>query len=33
MGDNTVSGTGIVSWGTYLPYWRLQRAAIAAVLG
>jgi 3-hydroxy-3-methylglutaryl CoA synthase len=29
---NTASG-GIVSWGTYLPYWRLQRAAIAAVLG
>ncbi len=24
---------GIVSWGTYLPYWRLQRAAIAGVLG
>jgi hydroxymethylglutaryl-CoA synthase len=24
---------GIVGWGTYLPYWRLQRAAIAAVLG
>ena len=25
--------TGIVSWGTYLPYWRLQRSAIAGVLG
>jgi hydroxymethylglutaryl-CoA synthase len=25
--------TGIVSWGTYLPYWRLPRAAIAQVLG
>jgi 3-hydroxy-3-methylglutaryl CoA synthase/uncharacterized OB-fold protein len=24
---------GIVSWGTYLPAWRLQRSAIAAVLG
>ena len=24
---------GIVSWGTYLPYWRLQRAAIGGVLG
>jgi len=24
---------GIVSWGTYLPYWRLQRQAIGAVLG
>jgi 3-hydroxy-3-methylglutaryl CoA synthase len=24
---------GIVGWGSYLPYWRLQRAAIAAVLG
>src|SRR5580692_12731386 len=24
---------GIVSWGTYLPYWRLQRSAIAGVLG
>jgi 3-hydroxy-3-methylglutaryl CoA synthase len=24
---------GIVTWGTYLPYWRLQRAAIAQVLG
>src|SRR3984957_15312765 len=30
---NTVSSAGIVSWGTYLPYWRLQRAAIAQVLG
>ena len=24
---------GIAGWGTYLPYWRLQRAAIAGVLG
>src|ERR1019366_3696779 len=24
---------GIVTWGTYLPYWRLQRAAIAQALG
>ena len=24
---------GIVAWGTYLPYWRLRRAAIAQVLG
>ncbi|MGO8873039.1 MAG: OB-fold domain-containing protein [Acidimicrobiales bacterium] len=24
---------GILSWGVYLPYWRLQRAAIAATLG
>jgi len=24
---------GIVTWGAYLPYWRLQRAAIALVLG
>ncbi|HEX4126529.1 MAG TPA: OB-fold domain-containing protein [Acidimicrobiales bacterium] len=24
---------GITAWGTYLPYWRLQRAAIAGVLG
>jgi len=24
---------GIVSWGTYLPYWRLPRAAIGQVLG
>ncbi len=24
---------GIVSWGTYLPAWRLQRSAIAGVLG
>ena len=24
---------GIVAWGTYLPYWRLQRTAIAGVLG
>src|SRR3984957_16281308 len=25
--------SGIAAWGTYLPYWRLQRAAIAGVLG
>ena len=25
--------SGIASWGTYLPYWRLQRSAIAGVLG
>ncbi len=24
---------GIVSWGTYLPYWRLQRQAIGAAFG
>ncbi len=24
---------GIAAWGAYLPYWRLQRAAIAGVLG
>jgi 3-hydroxy-3-methylglutaryl CoA synthase len=24
---------GIAAWGTYLPYWRLQRSAIASVLG
>ena len=24
---------GIATWGTYLPYWRLQRSAIASVLG
>lgn len=24
---------GIVSWGVYLPYWRLERSAIAAALG
>ena len=24
---------GIVSWGAYLPYWRLRRSAIAGVLG
>src|SRR5580658_633986 len=24
---------GIVAWGSYLPYWRLQRSAIAGVLG
>ncbi len=25
--------SGIVSWGTYLPTWRLDRSGIAAVLG
>ncbi|MGH9079070.1 MAG: OB-fold domain-containing protein [Acidimicrobiales bacterium] len=25
--------TGIVSWGTYLPYWRLRRESIAAAFG
>ncbi|MGA2838168.1 MAG: OB-fold domain-containing protein [Acidimicrobiales bacterium] len=25
--------SGIVSWGVYLPYWRLQRSAIGASLG
>ena len=25
--------SGIAAWGTYLPYWRLQRSAIAGVLG
>ena len=25
--------SGIVAWGSYLPYWRLQRSAIAQVLG
>jgi 3-hydroxy-3-methylglutaryl CoA synthase/uncharacterized OB-fold protein len=24
---------GIIAWGSYLPYWRLQRSAIATVLG
>ena len=24
---------GLVSYGTYLPYWRLERSAIAAALG
>ncbi len=24
---------GVAAWGTYLPYWRLQRSAIAGVLG
>ena len=24
---------GIAAWGAYLPYWRLQRSAIASVLG
>jgi hydroxymethylglutaryl-CoA synthase len=26
-------GAGIAAWGTYLPFWRLQRSAIAEVLG
>ena len=30
VGTKLASGAGIVTWGTYLPYWRLQRAAIAA---
>ena len=25
--------SGIAAWGSYLPYWRLQRTAIAGVLG
>jgi hydroxymethylglutaryl-CoA synthase len=25
--------SGIAAWGTYLPYWRLQRSAIAGLLG
>ena len=25
--------SGIVSYGVYLPYWRLQRSAITAALG
>ena len=25
--------SGIAAWGTYLPFWRLQRPAIAGVLG
>lgn len=25
--------TGILTWGVYLPYWRLQRSAIGATLG
>jgi hydroxymethylglutaryl-CoA synthase len=33
MVNHTASRAGIVSWGAYLPYWRLQRAAIAQVLG
>ena len=24
---------GIAAWGTYLPFWRLERSAIAGVLG
>jgi 3-hydroxy-3-methylglutaryl CoA synthase len=31
--DEGPLSAGIVSWGSYLPYWRLQRAAIAQVLG
>ena len=27
------SSGGIAAWGSYLPYWRLQRAAIGGVLG
>jgi hydroxymethylglutaryl-CoA synthase len=27
------AGAGIVTWGAYLPYWRLERAAIGQVLG
>lgn len=30
---SAASAPGIVSWGTYLPTWRLQRSAIAAMLG
>src|ERR1700734_469774 len=33
MVDHTANSAGIISWGSYLPYWRLQRAAIAQVLG
>ena len=25
--------SGIAAWGTYLPFWRLQRSAIKGVLG
>ncbi|MEV6195467.1 OB-fold domain-containing protein [Streptomyces sp. NPDC051920] len=28
-----MSGRGIISYGTYLPYWRLERSAIRATLG
>ena len=31
--DDRSMSAGIAAWGTYLPYWRLQRAAIAGVLG
>ncbi|HEX7459490.1 MAG TPA: hydroxymethylglutaryl-CoA synthase, partial [Acidimicrobiales bacterium] len=31
MTGNT--STGILAWGVYLPYWRLQRSAIGATLG
>jgi hydroxymethylglutaryl-CoA synthase len=33
MTSGTPSIPGIVAWGSYLPSWRLQRSAIAAVLG
>src|SRR4051812_22824648 len=26
-------GNGLIAYGTYLPYWRLQRSAITAALG
>ncbi len=29
----SASSGGIAAWGTYLPYWRLQRSAIGGVLG
>ena len=32
-GRTAVMTAGIAAWGTYLPYWRLQRSAIGAVLG
>ena len=32
-GRTATMGAGIAAWGTYLPYWRLQRSAIGAVLG
>jgi 3-hydroxy-3-methylglutaryl CoA synthase/uncharacterized OB-fold protein len=28
-----VPGVGVVDWGTYLPFWRLERASIGATLG
>jgi len=31
--ESTVWRNGIVAYGTYIPYWRLDRAAIAAALG